>query len=71
MHGHVSRIMTDRAYVGRHRPVGETRWRRNLDLLAHPMLDEESRTLAQTRIAECERVLAALDAGPAGDRDAI
>jgi hypothetical protein len=35
------------------------------------MLDEESRTLAQTRIAECERVLAALAAGPAGDRDAI
>jgi hypothetical protein len=59
------------AVTDRHRPVWETRWRRNLDLLAHPMLDEESRTLAQTRIAECERVLAALDAGPAGDRDAI
>jgi integrase len=51
------------AVTDRHRPVWEARRRRNLDLLAHPMLDAESRALAQTRIAECERVLTELDAG--------
>jgi hypothetical protein len=35
------------------------------------MLDGESRALAQTRIAECERLLAALDPGTARDQDAI
>jgi len=43
----------------------------NLDLLLHPMLDAESRVLAQTRVTECERVLAGLDAGIAGHQDAI
>jgi len=37
----------------------------------HPMLDAESRVLAQTRVTECERVLAGLDAGIAGHQDAI
>jgi integrase len=59
------------AVTSKHRPVWETRRRRNLDLLSHPMLDAESRALAQTRVAECERVLAALDAGIAGSQDAI
>lgn len=59
------------AVTDKHRPVWEARHRRNLDLLLHPMLDAESRTLAQTRVAECDRVLAALDAGTAGYKDAI
>jgi integrase len=59
------------AVTGKHRPVWEARHRRNLDLLSHPMLDAESRALARTRVAECERVLAALDAGIARSQDAI
>jgi integrase len=59
------------AVTDKHRPVWEARHRRNLDLLLHPMLDAESRVLAQTRVTECERVLAGLDAGIAGHQDAI
>jgi len=59
------------AVTDKHRPVWEARHRRNLDLLLHPMLDAESRVLAQTRVTECERVLAGLDAGTAGHQDAI
>jgi hypothetical protein len=59
------------AVTGKHRPVWEARRRRNLQLLTHPMLDDESHALAQKRVAECERVLAALDAGAPGDQDAI
>jgi hypothetical protein len=59
------------AVTGKHRPVWEARRRRNLDLLAHPLLDDDSRTLAVTRVAECERVLTALDASTRGDQDAI
>jgi hypothetical protein len=58
------------AVTEKHRPVWEARRRRNLDLLAHPMLNDESHALAQTRVAECERVLAAINAGTAGDQDA-
>ena len=57
------------AVTDKHRPVWEARHRRNLDLLLHPMLDAESRVL--TRVTECERVLAGLDAGIAGHQDAI
>jgi len=58
------------AVTGKHRPVWEARRRRNLDLLAHPLLDDDSRTLALTRVAECERVLTALDVGTPGYQDA-
>jgi integrase len=49
------------AVTERHRPVWEARRRRNVDLLAHPALDPESRALARERVAESERILAELD----------
>lgn len=49
------------AVAQRHRPVWERRRQRNNDLLAFPDLDSDSRTLAQARIAECDRILLELD----------
>jgi len=45
----------------KHRPVWAERRRRNAELLLHPALDPESRTLAMTRIEECDRILTDLD----------
>ena len=56
------------AVAPRHRPVWEARRRRNVSLLGHPGLDAGSRALAEERVAECDRILLALDGGPA-DQD--
>jgi hypothetical protein len=45
----------------RHRPIWETRKRRNLQLLDAFALDPESAALARERVAECDRVLSGLD----------
>ena len=45
------------AVTERHRPVWQARLDRNLALLADQRLDEASRSLASTRIAECECIL--------------
>ncbi len=50
------------AVTDKHRLVWETRRARNAELLRQPHLDAESRQLAQQRIAECDGVLAQLDA---------
>jgi hypothetical protein len=47
--------------TARHRPVWEARRARNVKLLDQPALDSGSRALATARIAECDRILAALD----------
>jgi integrase len=49
------------AVTARHRPVWEARRARNVKLLDQPALDPGSRALATARIAECDRILAALD----------
>ena len=49
------------AVTARHRPVWQARRDRNADLLGHPDLDPVSRQLAETRIAECDRILGDLD----------
>ena len=49
------------AVTARHRPVWQARRDRNTDLLGHPGLDPVSRQLAETRIAECDRILGELD----------
>jgi len=49
------------AVTDRHRPVWEARRARNMQLLDLQMLDPGSRALATARIAECDRILAALD----------
>ena len=51
------------AVTAKHRPVWQARRDRNADLLAHPGLDPVSRELAETRIAECDRILGDLDHG--------
>ena len=54
------------AATAKHRPVWQARRDRNADLLAHPGLDPVSRELAETRIAECDRILGDLDHGKDG-----
>ncbi|WP_454798672.1 integrase [Novosphingobium lindaniclasticum] len=56
------------AVTPRHRPVWEDRRGRNLALLDQPNLNNGSRLLAETRVAECDRVLASLDEEPGGAR---
>ena len=51
------------AVTARHRPVWQARRDRNVDLLDHPGLDPVSRRVAETRIAECDRILGELDHG--------
>ncbi len=51
------------AVTAKHRPVWEARRARNAKLLDETALDPTSRVLAETRIVECERVLAELDGG--------
>ncbi|MGO8846539.1 MAG: hypothetical protein ACLQFI_14625 [Methylocella sp.] len=51
------------AVTAKHRPVLEARRARNAKLLDETALDPTSRVLAETRIVECERVLAELDGG--------
>ncbi|CUX68916.1 Putative phage integrase (fragment) [Agrobacterium genomosp. 5 str. CFBP 6626] len=50
------------AATDRHRPVWQARLERNLALIGDQRLDEASRVLASTRIAECERILSDLSA---------
>jgi len=59
------------AVTERHRPVWEARRSRNLALVADPRLDPVSRSLAQTRIDESERILAELSGtgDPHADQD--
>ena len=54
------------AVTARHRPVWQARRDRNVDLLDHPGLDPVSRRVAETRIAECDRILGELDHGKDG-----
>ena len=49
------------AVTEKHRPVWEARRQRNGDLLVHPAIDPESRTLAAARVEESDRILAELD----------
>lgn len=58
------------AVTARHRPVWQARRDRNADLLGHPDLDPVSRQLAETRIAECDRILGELDHGKDARHDA-
>lgn len=51
------------AVSSRHRPVWAARRERNRELLARSDLDDESRALAEGRVAECNRILFDLD-GP-------
>lgn len=51
------------AVTARHRPVWQARRDRNADLLDQSGLDPTSRRLAETRVAECDRILAELDHG--------
>ncbi len=55
------------AVTEKHRPVWEERRRQNARLLAHPMLDDDSRALAAMRIDECDRILAELQQGRGSD----
>lgn len=50
------------AVTDRHRPVWQARLERNLALIGDQRLDDASRALARTRIAECERILSDLSA---------
>ncbi|MGV0821196.1 integrase [Martelella sp. AMO21009] len=54
------------AVTARHRPVWQARRDRNADLLDQPRLDPVSRRIAETRIAECDRILGELDHGKDG-----
>ena len=56
------------AVTERHRPVWQARLERNLALIADQRIDGASRALANTRIAECDRILSDLSAieGPHG-----
>lgn len=58
------------AVTARHRPVWQARRDRNADLLDQPGLDPVSQKLAETRIAECDRILGELDHGKDGRHDA-
>lgn len=49
------------AVTSRHRPVWESRRARNIMLLAQSALDLDSRQLAESRVKECDRVLAQLN----------
>jgi integrase len=49
------------AVTEKHRPVWTARRQRNVDLLAQPELDWESRALAAARIEECNRILVELN----------
>ncbi len=51
------------AVTARHRTVWQARRDRNAGLLGQPGLDPVSRSLAETRIAECDRILTELDHG--------
>lgn len=55
------------AVTERHRPVWQARLDRNLALIADQRLDDASRALASTRIAECERILSDLSATRVSD----
>jgi hypothetical protein len=48
------------AVTAKHRPVWEGRRARNVKLLEETALDPTSRALAETRIVECNRILAEL-----------
>jgi integrase len=48
------------AVTAKHMPVWEARRARNLSLLTQAALDPQSRALAETRIAECDRILTEL-----------
>ena len=50
------------AITKRHQPIWQARLDRNLALIANQRLDDASRSLASTRIAECERILSDLSA---------
>ena len=54
------------AVTARHRPVWQARRDRNAGLLDQPGLDPVSRRLAETRVAECDRILGDLDHGKDG-----
>jgi hypothetical protein len=54
---------TNFAVTARHRSVWEARRSRNAGLLDQVGLDPMSRHLAETRIAECDRILTELDSG--------
>lgn len=45
------------AVTAKHRPIWAARRERNLALLSHRDLDDESRALAVTRVGECDRIL--------------
>jgi integrase len=49
------------AVTTKHRPIWASRRERNLALLSHRNLDDESRALARARIEECDRILDDLD----------
>ena len=49
------------AVTAKHRPIWAARRERNLALLSHRDLDDESRALATARIEECDRILEDLD----------
>lgn len=55
----------------KHRPVWEARRRRNSDLTQTFALDPDSAALAKARLAECERILAQLDADTVETIDAL
>ena len=55
------------AVTEKHRPVWTARRQRNAELLDHPMLDPESRALAEARIEECDCILAELDQNQAAN----
>ncbi|NRF07006.1 integrase [Agrobacterium pusense] len=55
------------AVTQKHRPVWEERRKQNARLLAHPMLDDDSRALAKVRIDECDRILGELQQGREND----
>ena len=54
------------AVTARHRPVWQARRDRNAGFLDQPGLDPVSRRLAETRVAECDRILSELDHGTDG-----
>ncbi|MGE4307065.1 MAG: integrase [Novosphingobium sp.] len=45
------------AVTAKHQPIWEARRKRNLALLSHCDLDDESRALASARLEECDRIL--------------
>ena len=59
------------AVTERHRPVWQARLDRNLALIADRRLDDPSLALANTRIAECQRILSDLSAAGEGHAQEI